>query len=143
MSDTPYDPPKARLADPEAPRPVRPTSVRRAAICLWISSALTLISPVLHLAIVTTSDVVLTTVTAALLALVAAKVADGRRWARWLYVALWVLGSFFGTVSFLLMPQVFLALPGTVQAVFVLQFALQTAALALLFTRASREWFSA
>jgi len=143
MSETPYAPPGAKVADPEAPRPVRPISVYRAVVCLWVSAAVAIVSLILHAKIVTTADVVIACISAALLALVAAKVGAGRRWARWLFVAVWILGSFSGMVMLALAPQAFLALPSTVQAIGVLQFALQTGALVLLFTRPSREWFSA
>ena len=143
MTQTPYAPPSARVADPQSPRLSRPLSVHRAAICLWISAAVAVVSIVLHARIVTTADVVIAGVSAALLALVAAKVNAGRRWARWLFVAVWILGSFSGMAMLVLAPQAFLALPGTVQTVGVLQFALQTGALVLLFTAASRQWFGA
>lgn len=143
MSETPYAPPSARVADPEAQRPVRPVSVYRATLCLWVSAAVAVVSLILLAKIVTTADVVIAGISAALLALAAAKVGAGRQWARWLFVAIWILGSFSGMVMLALAPQAFLALPGTVQAIGILQYALQTGALVLLFTRPSREWFSA
>ena len=141
MSETPYAPPTARVADPDAPRPPKPTSVRRAAVCLWISVAVTVVSAVFHASILTSADVVTLAITAGLLALVAAKVSAGRSWARWLFLVVWILGALSGVAVVVLAPQAFLAWPGTVQAIAVLQFAIQTSALVLLFTRASREWF--
>ena len=142
MSETPYAPPTARVADPQTPRPPKPKSVERAVICLWISVGITAVSAALHASILTGADVATLAITAALLALVAAKSAAGRGWARWLFLVVWLLGSASGIALVVLAPHAFLAWPRTVQAVAILQFAIQSAALVLLFTHASREWFS-
>jgi hypothetical protein len=141
MSETPYAPPTARVADPQAVRPPKPVSIHRAVICLWVSAAGTVVSAAFHASILTIADVVVLAITAGLLALVAAKVSAGRSWARWLFLVVWALGSLSGMAMVVLMPQAFRAWPSTVQAIAILQFVIQTAALALLFTRASREWF--
>jgi len=91
----------------------------------------------------TAADVVILTVTAGLLVLVAAKVAARRGWARWLFLVFWIFGSMSGIAVIVLAPRAFLAWPHTVQVIAILQFAIQTAALLMLFTRASREWFRA
>jgi hypothetical protein len=90
-----------------------------------------------------TVDVVTTFVTAALIALIAAKVGAGRNWARWLFVVIYILGSVMFTVVLIVMPQEFLSLPGLLQVSALVQFILQTYALVLMFTRASRQWFKA
>lgn len=100
-------------------------------------------SAVLHARILTSADVVVVVITAGLLALVASKVSAGRGWARWLFLAVWILGSLSGMAVVVLAPQAFLAWPGTVQAIAIVQFVLQTGALVMLFTHASREWFGA
>jgi hypothetical protein len=80
-------------------------------------------------------------ITVAVLALVAAKVSSARGWARWLFVVLYVLGTFISVLGMLIAPQVFLALPTLSQGSAVVQFLLETAALVLMFTKASRAWF--
>lgn len=141
MSEKPYAPPTARVLDAQSPSPPKPLSVKHAVVCLWISVAVTVASAGFHVNILTAADVVVLAVTACLLAVVAAKVAARRGWARWLFLVVWILGSLSGIVVIVLAPRAFLAWPHTVQGIAVLQFAIQTVALLLLFTRASREWF--
>ena len=143
MTQTPYSPPNARVSDPNESRPPKPTSIRRAVICLWTSAAVALAALVLHANIVTNGDVVAGGLSAALLALTAAKLGAGRNWARWLLLVVAGLGSLTFIVVVVLAPQVFLAYPGTVQAVGVIQFGLQISALFLAFTRESRQWLAA
>jgi len=123
-----------------------PISVRRAVICLWISVVLAAALTAWQLVgFVATADAVAAAVTgvltAAVLALVAVKVGAGRGWARWLFLIGYILGSFLFIVFALLAPQMFFSLPALQQASGVAQFALQTSALVLMFTRASRQWF--
>jgi len=127
--------------------PPQRVSVQRAVICLWISAGLTAVLTALQLVdVIPTIDLGATAaiglVTFALLAFVAERIRAGNGRARWLYLGLYILGSFgfLSTVSFAL--QAFLQLPILLQASCVLQFVLQTAALALLFTRESREWLA-
>jgi hypothetical protein len=80
-------------------------------------------------------------ITAGVLALVAAKLNIGRGWARWLFLFLYIIGSLISAVLVMLAPQVFIALPTLLQVSGIAQFALQTVALVLMFTRASRRWF--
>jgi len=148
MSQTPYAPPTARVSEPPEVLHPKPTSVRRAVVCLWISVALTAALTAFQLVgVVATAEIVQIAVTgvvtAGLLALIAAKLAAGRGWARWLFMALYVFGSLMFVISVLLVPQVFLSTPALLQASAVVQFALQTAALVLMFTHASRQWFKA
>jgi hypothetical protein len=125
----------------------RPPAVRRASICLWISAGLALLvtaAEVTGLAQVPGGTVVngLTGVlTAAVFALLAAKINSGRNWARWTYVFIYVIGAL-GLV-FVLKPALLQALPAIIQANMVVQTALQTAALVLIFTRPARQWFKA
>ena len=126
----------------------RPTSVQRAAICLWVSAGLALILTVVQvIGLVETAEVGMTAiigvVTAGVLALIAAKVSAGRNWARWLFAVIYVIGSFTSAVLALVAPELFRALPTILQGSTILQFLLQTAALVLIFTNASRQWFKA
>jgi hypothetical protein len=141
MSETPYAPPRARVADPETLPLAKPESVQRAVLCLWISVAGTFVSALLHASKLTVADVITLAITDAVLALVAIKCAAGRGWARGLFLAIWILGVLSGVAIVVLAPEAFLALPSTMQAIAILQLAIQTAALAFLFTRASRNWF--
>ena len=146
MTRTPYAPPAARVSDPPQVRGPTPPSVRRAAQFLWASFVLAAALGVLHLAGAvpsanSTVDAITAMVSAALIALIAAKVGAGRNWARWLYVAIYLLGSAMSVVLLIFMPQAFLSLPGPLQASALVQLLLQTCALVLMFTPASRRWF--
>lgn len=128
----------------------RPVSVQRAAICLWISAALALLmtlAQVVGLIATVGASVGMTAaiggVTAALLAWVAAKIGSGRNWARWVFAIIYVLGSLASVVLVLVAPAVFRALPAILQTNAILQFGLQTAAVVLIFTSTSRQWFRA
>jgi hypothetical protein len=97
--------------------------------------------------VLATPDVVQATITAAiaagLLTLVAVNVSGGRGWARWLYVGVYLFGSFTFVVFLVLAPQAFLSMPMPDQVSAGAQLLLQTVALVLMFTRASRQWFKA
>ncbi len=67
----------------------------------------------------------------------------GAHWARWLFVVIYALGSAGFSVLFIVMPQEFLSLPIVMQACGLIQVVLQTCALILMFSRASRQWFNA
>lgn len=146
MSQTPYAPPNAQLSDPPELKRPKPTSLRRAITCLWISVALTVVLAGAHLiGALGAPDIVPATVTAAiaagLLTIVAVNVSGGRGWARWLYVVVYVFGSFTFMVFFVQAPQAFLSMPMPDQFSAAAQFLLQTVALVLMFTRTSRLWF--
>ena len=79
--------------------------------------------------------------TAALLGLMAWKIAQGRNWARWVFAIIYILGTL-GSVA-VITPAVFLAHPLVLQANMILQFILQTAAAVLVFTSSARQWFKA
>jgi hypothetical protein len=81
--------------------------------------------------------------TAALLALIAAKIGTGRGWARWLYAFLYVFGTLGGVVLMVLAPDAFRMYPLLVLLGTAVQFVLQTIAMVLIFTSASRLWFKA
>ena len=116
MAKTPYDPPTARVSDPSEPYGVRPLSVGRAVICLWASAGITGAGTVLQLVgVIPTADLTATIVigltTFALLAFVAEKIRAGRGWVRWLFLVIYILGSFGFIATMLFLPQVFLAQP--------------------------------
>ena len=148
MPRSPYAAPTARISDPPQVRGPTPTSARRAAQFLWVSFVLSVALGALYLVGAVPSanltvDVATTFVTAALIALIAAKVGAGRNWARWLFVLIYILGSAGFSVLFIVMPQEFLSLPRLLQLSGLVQIILQTCALILMFTRASRQWFKA
>lgn len=95
--------------------------------------------------LVETADVGVTAaiglVTTGLLALIAVKIGAGRGWARWLFAATYIAGSLGSAVLALVAPELFRALPAILQGSTLLQFLLQTTALVLIFTGASRRWF--
>lgn len=124
----------------------KPQSIQRAVTCLWISAGLvallTVVSWTGALGIPSGVGPTLTNLlTFLLLALVAIKVSAGRNWARWLFAIVYVLGSLMFVVSLLLAPQVFRSFPAVLQGSTVVQFALQTLALVLLFIGTSGQWF--
>ena len=126
----------------------RPKSVQRAAICLWISAGLALfmtLAQVTGLVATVGASVGMTAVvgvvSAALLAWMAAKISSGRGWVRWLFAIIYVLGSLASVVLVLAAPAVFRAFPAILQGNTIVQFILQTAALVLIFTSTSRQWF--
>ena len=145
MPQTPYDPPSAPVADPVHAASPKPTAVKRAVQCLWISVALTLVQGMPQLASAAPGAVVtiaLTLVlTIGLLSLIAAKVGAGRSWARWVFLAIFLFGAVTLIATVLLTPQVFRTMPVLLQISEALQFVLQAGALILMFTPAAREWF--
>src|SRR5258706_14738778 len=86
-----------------------PTSAHRAVICLWISAGLALLMTAAQATglVKTVGSVGLVTVigltTAGLLALMAAKINPGRRWALWLFAFIYALAPF-GFVFHVLVP---------------------------------------
>src|SRR5258706_8554055 len=124
-----------------------PTSAHRAVICLWISAGLALLMTAAQATglVKTVGSVGLVTVigltTAGLLALMAAKINAGRRWALWLFVIIYAIGSLGFVVQVIVAPAAFRAFPAILQGNAVVQFVLQTAALVLVLTSTSRHWF--
>jgi hypothetical protein len=155
MAASPYAPPAASVADPVVPIPPRPRAVVNAVRCLWASAGLILITSIVGIAPVvkiTKSSGMLTPVigyviTAALIiglfALIAVKVYAGRGWARWVYLALYLMVASLIVVSMVVRPDLWLARPRLDLAKEFIQFVLQTAPVILMFVRPSREWFAA
>jgi hypothetical protein len=147
MAETPYAPPTARVGDPPEPGPTqKPATVRRGIACLWISVALNLVLVLLEIAGLTSSTelavaVATTAFSVAILSLIAVKANAGRNWARWLFAVIFVLGMLAFGISIILAPAQFAALAVTEQISAIAQFAVQTAALVLLFLPASSDWF--
>jgi peptidoglycan/LPS O-acetylase OafA/YrhL len=134
------------IAMPSETTSTRPKSMQRATICLWLSASLVALLTVASWLGVqgipsgaqsTTTNVI----TFALLALIANKVSARRNWARWVFAVIYVLGSAMFLFAALLAPQVFLSMPVVLQSSAIVQFALQTVALILLFVNSSRQWF--
>jgi len=73
-------------------------------------------------------------VTVCLLAWVAIMIGAGRGWARWLFAAIYVLGSLGIIVSIFLMPEVFSLVAQSCEGIRYVQFVLQSTALMLMFT---------
>ena len=143
-TQTPYSPPLAPVRDPAEPELPKPPAIARAAICLWISAAIVVLVTAFALA---GSDlrqalpaILISLFTFGLLVLVALKINAGRGWVRWLFLVLWLLGSAMFVVGLVMAPQAFLALPKLDQAVALVQFTLQTAALVFMFLPASGNW---
>jgi hypothetical protein len=147
MSHSPYSPPTARVSDPaEAPQQA-PTSVTRAVACLWLSASLAVLAGGWQLLSATGLAHVLGVVlnvafSAGLVAFVATKLRARRGWARWLYLAIFALGSLLFMIAVVLAPGAFRALPPLSQAFALLQFVLQTAALIFVFTPSAWHWLS-
>jgi hypothetical protein len=80
--------------------------------------------------------------TAGLLALVAGSIGARHGWARWLFAVIYVLGTLGALILVATAPEVFRALPIVLQLNTIAQFILQTAALMLMFSSASRQWFA-
>jgi len=89
----------------------------------------------------TVAATVIGLLSAGFLALMAAKLAAGRRWALWLFAIVYVIGTLGTLVSAIVIPQAFLSQPALLQASTILQFGLQTVAMFLIFTSTARQWF--
>jgi len=125
-----------------------PVSVRRAAACLWASAALALVLTAAQVVwVVKPGDVGVTigigVGTAGLLALFAAKISAGRGWARWTYTFIYTFGTLASVVLLLVIPGALRAYPALLLVGTLAQFVLQTTAVVLIFTNASRSWFKA
>jgi hypothetical protein len=79
--------------------------------------------------------------TAALLAFTANRIRKRKKWARWLFAAFYTIGTLLGIVAMLLSPELWqLLAPAAILSTLV-QTALQTAALVLVFTPSANSWF--
>ncbi|HEY5087834.1 MAG TPA: hypothetical protein VII66_10795 [Gemmatimonadaceae bacterium] len=125
---------------------VRPGSVTLAGRLLWISAAITAVLTVAAYAGAlpfrfSGEAMISNFITAALLALCAAKIGAGRNWARWLMLIIFVLGSLTIPIALILAPQILQSIPALLLVVFLLQSAIQIVALVLAFMPTSRIWF--
>jgi uncharacterized membrane protein len=125
-----------------------PGVMRIAQACLWASVA---IAAMLTVAVWTsllgvTSTASLTVnnlLSLALLVLIAVNINAGRRWARELFAFVYVLGALMTLYLALFVPLSFSSMPTLLQITGLLQLALQTAAIVLIFVPPSRRWFKA
>jgi hypothetical protein len=122
-----------------------PTTVTRAVTCLAASTALAAILIVLSLVGVVRlspgASNVSNIITCAFLAVATWRIAAGKGWARWLFIAIYVFGSLAGGVVLLLEPDVFRVLPAALIGSAFAQLAIQTAAVVFLLRAPAREWF--
>jgi hypothetical protein len=149
MSDSPYAPPQASVADaaPAAPPPPRPAGIDRAVTFIWIDFAIGITAAVLQLAKLK-AGVGLAIVGGIYLAVFAFAawvyigVGNGRHWARVAYFILIVL-SFLGTFIMLLRHL----RPGDGQSMLdillsLVSLGLEITIVVLLLGRPVREWFN-
>jgi len=148
MSDSPYAPPQATVADatPSAPPPPRPDGIDRAVTLIWIDFAIGITASVLQLAklkagvgLAMVGGIYLATF--AFSAWVYIGVGNGRHWARAAYFILIVL-SFLGTCIMLLRHL----RPGDAQSTLdilltLISLGLEIDVVVLLLSRPVREWF--
>jgi glucan phosphoethanolaminetransferase (alkaline phosphatase superfamily) len=125
-----------------------PQAVRAAVACLWLSAAIVAVVTLAVWAQLggvanTPSLMVNNLLTLALLALIAFQISTGRGWARWLLAVLYVLGTAATLYLLLFVPASFRTQPTLLQATGLVQLALQTAAMVLVFLPASGQWFKA
>lgn len=142
----PYHPPSAPL---DQLSKERPKAVKVAAICLWVSSLLAfLVTAAQVTGLVpdvgpsTGATAVGGLLTAALLGIIAGNINEGRRWARWLFIVIYAIGTPASVAAIIMAPAYFVALPAVLQANMLVQFVLQKLALVLVFASASRDWFT-
>jgi hypothetical protein len=145
QAQTPYSPPLAPVRDPAEPEVPKPAAIWWAAACLWTSAAIVVLTTSTGLAggrvRAEMAQVVATAlVSAGLLALVALLLNGRRSWARWLYLVIYALGIGSLALAIALAPRVFLSQLGIGQAILLVQAALQSAALILMFTPAAGRW---
>lgn len=158
MTGTPYAPPVARVGDPAERITEKPQSIRLAVLFLWISMGLAVAMQALRLpgylqmmrsGAMMPADLAAqiggTAISCALVVLVAVKIGAGRGWARWIYLALYMLGMAMTVLTLAMMPRMFqyLSAAPIAAASIALQTVLQTTALAAMFVRPSRQWFAA
>jgi hypothetical protein len=125
-----------------------PMTVQRAALCLWVCSALCLAATLSQVTgLVETvgagigSTAVIGLITASFMAWIAVKISGGRNWARWLFAVVYVIGTVGSALIVLVARDIFFAAPAILQGNMVVQLVLQTAAIVLLFTTPSQQWF--
>jgi hypothetical protein len=146
QAQTPYSPPLAPVSDPPEPEVPKPPAIWRATRCLLISATIVVLAAAFAVAGVSGSRagvlllIAVNLASVGFLALIVWKLNAGRNWARWLFLVLYVLGTVMFAGGLALTPQAFLSLPRLDQAAALVQFALQGAALAFMFTPAAGHW---
>jgi hypothetical protein len=125
-----------------------PPSVRAALACLWLSTGiLALLVPAAWANLWglpnTTSITVNNLLTLAFMLFVIVKLTAGRGWARWVFAAVYLLGSSVTLYLSIFEPQTFRNQVFALQATGLVQLALQTAAVVLLLMPTARQWFKA
>ena len=158
MATTPYAPPGARVGDPVEKITEKPQAIRLAVLLLWISVGLAvavtawrmpaylqMIRSGVMAPVYLFVQLTWVAVSCGLVILVAFMVAAGRDWARWIYVLLYVLGTFITAGPLAFIPNLiqYLQTAPISAASMLLQPVLQTVALVAMFVRPSREWFAA
>jgi hypothetical protein len=126
----------------------QPSPVRAALACLWLSTGILALLTVAAwanlLALPNTANVTVNNLlTLVFMLLVIVKLAVGRGWARWVFAAVYFLGSAVTLYLSIFEPQIFRNQPLALQATGLVQLALQTLAMVLLLMPASRQWFQA
>jgi len=113
-------------------------SIDRAVVCLWISAGLTTVAGILQIAgfIPVGSPLraaVAAAISAAISAVVAVKISEGRIWARYFFLAVYILGALTSMLAFSFAPSKFISLSilGKVSAMS--HIVLDTTALILMF----------
>lgn len=122
-------------------------ALQKAALCLWIAAGLTLVVMIAQISGVVPGGGAVTVRTgifdigsAGLLALVAAKIAAGRGWAKWLYAVVYGFGSLLYAILVAVLPRLFIALPSILKVNVLVQFVLETAAMILIFSVTAQRW---
>jgi len=123
-----------------------PSPVVVAKRLLWIPAGITVFFTVMaYIGLlpfrITNGAVISNFITAAFLALCAAKIRAGRNWARWLMLIIFALGGLMTPLLLILIPQMLHSMPALLIVIAVLQFVIQGAALVLVFVSGSRVWF--
>jgi glucan phosphoethanolaminetransferase (alkaline phosphatase superfamily) len=126
----------------------QPPSVRAALVCLWLSTGILALLTVAAwanlLALPNTASVTVNNLlTLAFMLFVIAKLAAARGWARWVFAAVYLLGSAVTVYLSIFEPQTFRNQPLALQTTGLAQLALQTAAMVLLLMPTARQWFRA
>ena len=148
----PFKPPKANLEVPVDRGPM-PRAVKSAFLLLCTSAGLTLLLMVATLIGLVpvpggtgsgaelAQSAASSLVGAGIIALLAAKIRNGRNWARWVLAVMTVLGIAGWVMSVLVLRNAWNAVPLALLVVGMIQTALQLVAVVLAFTPQSRAWF--
>ena len=125
----------------------RPRNVELAVRLLYASAALvvvlTIFARIGWLNLPVNNAVIINFATFALLAFTANRIGNRRNWARWLFAVIYAVGTLLGAVLMLTSPEVWQSVPATGIVTSLIQTALQTAAMFLVFTASANRWFRA